>query len=238
MRTFAWICFAGSIGFFLGRVDFGRPNRPPSPPLTTAELHSTESFSTNLIQTSATDVLNDSQSIEETDRPATLPPDEIEPANSSTSQNVDFISGIGLVVGLNGTGAHCASTREMAIDRLSKLEFVSELERDAIMDQPFVTRSLSHVFVTARPPSSACKGTTLEVTVSVLDDANSLEGGTLLATELRGKDGTVYATAHGRLTNAVRATDDLKEQPSNATVARLIDGAIVVRESGPGIDTP
>ena len=106
-------------------------------------------------------------------------------------------------------------------------------ERDALMDQPFGTSNFSQVFVTARISSSARKGTTSEATVSAMDDSYSLEGGILLPTELRDEAGTVYAKAQGLLTIPNRSTDDLKEPPNNGTVARLVDGAVVLQESSP-----
>jgi flagellar P-ring protein precursor FlgI len=61
-------------------------------------------------------------------------------------------------------------------------------------------RNVAAVMVTASLPPFARPGTALDVTVSSLGDAKSLEGGVLLLTSLHGADGQVYAQAQGPLT--------------------------------------
>ncbi len=57
--------------------------------------------------------------------------------------------------------------------------------------------NVASVFVTASLPAFARPGTQLDVTVSSIGDAKSLEGGLLLLTPLYGADGQVYAAAQG-----------------------------------------
>jgi len=57
--------------------------------------------------------------------------------------------------------------------------------------------------VTAKLPPFAKIGTKIDVEVSSIGDAKSLQGGTLILTQLRGTDGEVYAVAQGPLALAV-----------------------------------
>ncbi|MBV8152531.1 MAG: flagellar basal body P-ring protein FlgI, partial [Candidatus Eremiobacteraeota bacterium] len=59
------------------------------------------------------------------------------------------------------------------------------------------TRNVAAVVVTANLPPFAHSGDNVDVTVSSMGDAASLQGGTLILTELRGPNQLVYATAQG-----------------------------------------
>src|SRR5919201_4002446 len=103
--------------------------------------------------------------------------------------------GYGLVVGLNGTG-----------DTLNNIPFTKQslqamLERLGVnvRGQALRTGNVAAVMVTANLPAFGTQGTRVDVTVSALGDAKSLQGGTLLVTPLLGADGNVYAVAQGSL---------------------------------------
>ena len=96
--------------------------------------------------------------------------------------------GYGLVVGLNRTG-----------DFLNNIPFTKQslqamLERLGvnIRGQTINTGNVAAVMVTANLPAFGTQGTPIDVTVSALGDAKSLQGGTLLVTPLLGADGNVY----------------------------------------------
>lgn len=140
--------------------------------------------------------------------------------------------GTGMVVGLNGTGGRSLSTQQMAIDMLRKLEMTTALARRSLLDNVFKSNNISQVMVTAELPAFARRGTKLDVLVSVLDDATSLEGGTLILTPLRGADGEVYATAQGRLSIGgfrVR-TNNQNAQLNHPTVAIGQNDGVVEKE--------
>ncbi len=148
------------------------------------------------------------------------------------------LTGLGLVVGLNGTGARALASQQMAIDMLRKWELTTKLSRQSILDNVFISRNLSMVMLTAELPAFARKGSKLDVVVSVLDDAQSLEGGTLLLAPLRGADGAVYAVAQGQLSIGgfrVRSTVAGGQQ-NHPTVALARNGADVEREALGQID--
>ena len=55
------------------------------------------------------------------------------------------------------------------------------------------------LFRTRSEAQKACKGGKVDVTISAIGDADSLQGGTLAVTPLMGADGEVYALAQGNV---------------------------------------
>lgn len=110
----------------------------------------------------------------------------------------NLLMGYGLVVGLNGTG-----------DKLKNNEFTSQsliafLERQGVNTRgvELKSKNVAAVTVTATLPPFARSGGKINVSVSALGDARSLQGGTLLATALYGADGEVYSVAQGAVSIA------------------------------------
>lgn len=132
--------------------------------------------------------------------------------------------GLGLVVGLDGTGGKSNFTRQMAVEMLRRLNFVTDLSS-------FDSESVAAVMVTADLPPFATEGTRIDVTVSAIDDAESLQGGVLLLTPLRGADGEVYAVAQGPLSvgGFVFSGQAAQAQKNHPTVGRIPGGAVVER---------
>jgi flagellar P-ring protein precursor FlgI len=94
-------------------------------------------------------------------------------------------------------------------------------------------RNVAAVMVTASLPPFARPGTELDVTVSSIGDAKSLEGGVLLLTSLHAADGQVYAEAQGPLTlggYTVGGGGNSKEV-NHVTVGRVPAGGIVERDT-------
>src|SRR5215467_6033737 len=136
--------------------------------------------------------------------------------------------GYGLVVGLNGTG-----------DTLNNIPFTKQslqamLERLGvnIRGQALRTGNVAAVMVTANLPAFGTQGTRLDVTVSALGDAKSLQGGTLLVTPLLGADGNVYAVAQGSLAIGGFQVEGEAAKITRGvpTVGRIANGAIIERE--------
>ncbi|MBB5685219.1 flagellar basal body P-ring protein FlgI [Sphingobium boeckii] len=136
--------------------------------------------------------------------------------------------GYGLVVGLPGTG-----------DRTRNIPFTEEtmqamLERMGvnIRGTQMRTQNVAAVSVTATLPPFARAGSKIDVQVSALGDATSLQGGVLVVTSLRALDGEIYAVAQGSL-----AVSGFKAQGQAASVTRgvstsgrIASGGIVERE--------
>ncbi|WP_082903671.1 flagellar basal body P-ring protein FlgI [Devosia elaeis] len=136
--------------------------------------------------------------------------------------------GYGLVVGLNGTG-----------DRLNNSPFTKQslqsmLERLGVNTQGenVRTANVAAVMVTANLPPFATQGSRMDVAVSALGDAGSLQGGTLLVTPLLGADGEVYAIAQGPVSiNGFKAQGDAASVVSGVpTTGRISAGALIERE--------
>lgn len=136
--------------------------------------------------------------------------------------------GYGLVVGLAGTG-----------DRTRNAPFTEEsmqamLERMGVnvRGTQMRTQNVAAVSITATMPPFARAGSRIDVQVSALGDATSLQGGTLLVSSLRALDGEIYAVAQGPV-----ALSGFKARGAAASVtrgvstsARIAEGAIIERE--------
>ncbi|HZQ67130.1 MAG TPA: flagellar basal body P-ring protein FlgI [Terriglobales bacterium] len=135
--------------------------------------------------------------------------------------------GYGIVVGLNGTG-----DRRQTIFTMQTLG--NALQRLGIQIPTGTARvnNIAAVFVTASLPPFARSGTQLDVTVSSIGDAKSLEGGMLLLTPLRAPDGQIYAAAQGPVTLGGYSTGGggTSRQVNHPTVGRVVSGALVERE--------
>jgi flagellar P-ring protein precursor FlgI len=163
------------------------------------------------------------------------------PSNAPADRGVELI-GIGLVVGLDGTGSRSTFTRQMAVDMRQRLagsgpDRFRQLVSRGMRDRPGPFRwpceespesvlrggNVSAALVVARVGSGATKGERVDVTVSSMDDARSLQGGRLLATVLKAVDGEVYAVAQGPLGGTA------PEGTKGATTAVIQHGGLVER---------
>ncbi len=99
-------------------------------------------------------------------------------------------------------------------------------------DAAVKVKNVASVMVTATLPPFARQGSNLDVTLSSLGDAQSLQGGTLIMTPLKGADGRIYAVAQGPLSIGGFAAEGggAATQKNHPTVGRISGGAIVERE--------
>ncbi|MGE0605026.1 MAG: flagellar basal body P-ring protein FlgI [Xanthobacteraceae bacterium] len=136
--------------------------------------------------------------------------------------------GYGLVVGLNNTGDSLNNSP------FTKQSLQAMLERLGvnIRGAQLRTGNVAAVMVTANLRAFSTQGTRLDVVVSALGDAKSLQGGTLLVTPLLGADGNVYAVAQGTVAIAgfQAEGDAAKIIRGVPTVGRISNGALVERE--------
>ncbi len=135
--------------------------------------------------------------------------------------------GYGLVVGLMGTGDDVKNgfTKETIANMLSR-HGMSMKGREP------KAKNVAAVMVTAQLPAFAKTGARIDITVSSMGDATSLQGGQLLMTPLRAGDGDVYAVAQGALVlggfSAGGANASMTKNQTN--VAIIANGASVERE--------
>jgi len=137
----------------------------------------------------------------------------------------NLLKGVGVVVGLAGTGDKASiavKTQERILERLGvDVQDIKQMKSD----------NVAVVMVTTYLPAFAKQGTRLDVQVASLHDADSLEGGTLLETHLRGPgdNETVYAVAQGPISvggfNADAGGASVRQ--NHVTAGRIPMGAVV-----------
>jgi flagellar P-ring protein FlgI len=137
--------------------------------------------------------------------------------------------GYGLVVGLNGTGDTQRSTFTLQSVTSMLKRFGITVPQDDLR-----LRNVAAVMVTATVPAFTKEGGVIDVNVSSLGDASSLQGGTLLMSPLSGTDGVVYAMAQGPLSvggMSIRANGN--EVRRNHTAAGRIPGGAAIERAVP-----
>src|SRR5579884_1368319 len=141
--------------------------------------------------------------------------------------------GLGMVIGLQGTGSKSLFTQQLAVDVLQKLSVNAKTVSDLKNDNVFQSQNIAVVMVTTEIGPFARQGSRLDVTVSVYDDSRSLQGGVLLLTPLRGVDGEVYAVAQGPVSLGGFSFSGAaaSAQKNHPTVGRIPAGAIVEKEA-------
>lgn len=148
--------------------------------------------------------------------------------------------GYGLVVGLanSGDSEQVLFTMQSVAGMLGRLGV-------RVDPREIRSRNVAAVMVTAKLPTFSRPGATLDVTVSAMGNARSLQGGTLLMTPLTAADGQAYAVAQGAvqiggydvnasLSSIRKNTPTSGSIPSGATVEKavtppLTGGALVLR---------
>jgi flagellar P-ring protein precursor FlgI len=145
-------------------------------------------------------------------QPAAVPPAAVQPPRQVPSMvrikdlvrvagaDDNVLKGIGLVVGLKGTGDSLKGIQRALSQTLLKMDDF-QIPPDAV-----VTKNVALVAVSARVKAFQEPGTDFDVTVASLGDAKSLQGGELLLTHHHGPNAydkndpdarRTYATAHG-----------------------------------------
>jgi len=135
------------------------------------------------------------------------------------------LSGVGLVIGLAGTGDKTLPSQQMLVNilRASGLVF---------SPTDITGGNIAIVMVTAQLGPFASVGSQIDVDVSAVGDAKSLQGGKLLPTPLRGLDGQVYAVANGGVSIGgwTASGDTASITKNHQTVGWIPGGAIVEKE--------
>ncbi len=134
------------------------------------------------------------------------------------------VYGYGLVVGLQGTG----DTKKSPLTKSSLKNLLKNLGMEG---DDITSANTAAVLVTARLPAFVRVGDRIDVTVSSIGDAKSIEGGILIQSPLRGGDGAIYAVAQGTL-SVPRIKN---ERRAVRTVAQIDGGAVVERQIYPEI---
>jgi flagellar P-ring protein precursor FlgI len=137
--------------------------------------------------------------------------------------------GYGLVVGLAGDGDK---------NPVYTLQTIANLLQRYGITVPAATlssKNVAVVMVTADIPAFKKPGSKLDVIVSSMGDAKTLQGGVLVQTPLLGADGKVYAVAQGPLSIGGLSAGPgggggASIQKNHPTVGQIINGALVEKE--------
>lgn len=135
--------------------------------------------------------------------------------------------GYGIVVGLDGTGDKAGTVyTAQAVSNMLKRMGINVSTNDV---KP---KNVAAVIVTADLPPFARTGDRLDASVASVGDSQSLSGGTLLMTPLKGADSNVYAVAQGSLViGGYSAGDgDVGTVKNHLLVGNIPGGAIVEKE--------
>jgi flagellar P-ring protein precursor FlgI len=140
--------------------------------------------------------------------------------------------GYGIVVGLNQTGDSTSVLFTSKTIQNILLTFGLTTQSSDVR-----TRDVAAVMVTAKLPPFAHSGDNVDVLVSSLGDSTTLQGGTLVLTELRGPNNLVYATAQGPVSvggfsagGSTISTGQNSVSVNFVTAGRIPNGAVIARD--------
>jgi len=135
--------------------------------------------------------------------------------------------GYGIVTGLNGTGDTQRSTFTLQSISSMLRRFGITVPQDELR-----LRNVAAVMVTSTVPAFSKNGGTVDVIVSSMGDATSIQGGTLLLTPLSAIAGVVYAMAQGPISvggfSASGGGSEIRR--SHTASGRIPSGAIIEQE--------
>ncbi len=124
--------------------------------------------------------------------------------------------GYGLVIGLNGTGDKSGSKFTM-----QSISNMLESVNVKISADDIKSKNVAAVMITASLPPFARQGDKIDIHISSIGDAKSIQGGTLVMTPLNAVDGNIYALAQGAIVSG---------NSNNLLSANIINGATIERE--------
>ncbi len=139
------------------------------------------------------------------------------------------VTGYGLVVGLrnSGDGPRTQFTTKGIINMLRNMGIEVPPNRVRI-------RNVAAVMISAQIPPFSKLGSAIDVTVSSIGDAKSLEGGTLLMSPLHGPDGKLYMVAQGPVNiggfNQESSTGLSSLRKNHALVGQIPNGGVLQKE--------
>ena len=134
----------------------------------------------------------------------------------------NILIGYGIVVGLKGSGDSSTDVTGQSLSRL-----FGKLGLDVQGNAAIKSKNAAAVIVTAKLPPFARVGNKIDITVSSIGDASSLEGGVLLVTPLRAGDQSVYAVSQGPVSIGAVNDGSTKNFP---TVGRVVAGATIEKD--------
>jgi flagellar P-ring protein precursor FlgI len=150
---------------------------------------------------------------------------DVDSADQVAALDNDVLVGVGLVIGLPGTG-------DSAIDQdVVDASIVGVLERAGIEPWRGQIRAghVAVVMVSAELPRGSGDGTKIDVSISAIGDARSIAGGTLLVAPLRNPDGVVHATGQGLIASEASTVGTIEIGGTGLREAQIADGGVIGR---------
>jgi len=132
------------------------------------------------------------------------------------------LSGVGLVIGLAGTGDSSLPSQQMLTNIFREAGLV-------LSPKDLTGSNIAVVMVTAELSPFAREGSRIDVDVSAIGNAKSLQGGMLLPVPMKGLDGQIYAVAQGGISLGGWAAsgEEASVTKNHQTVGRIPAGATV-----------
>jgi len=133
---------------------------------------------------------------------------------SFNNERGNYLYGVGIVSGLEGTGDKSKSTKQLTFNILKPNEL-------GLKEKDFNTKNTALVSLSTTLPAFSKVGDLINVNIQALSDAKSIENGTLLLSYLKGQDDEIYASCQGRISlydNEVKLN------------GRIISGCVVERD--------
>ncbi len=149
--------------------------------------------------------------------------------------------GYGLMVGLHNSGDHSTKspfTIQTLLSMLKRLGTTVDVRQlteaslgtsDTRYLRDIRVENIAAVMITANLPPFARPGQRLDVNVSSLGDAKSLEGGTLLLTPLKAANGEVFGVAQGTLPTRMKSKSK-KQRTLHIPTSGVISGGGIVEK--------
>ncbi|MBA4416622.1 MAG: flagellar biosynthesis protein FlgA [Syntrophus sp. (in: bacteria)] len=159
----------------------------------------------------------------------------VQSSQAARIKDISYINGVrsnqligyGLVIGLKGTGDKTNTI-------FTNQSLSNMLEKMGVRVDPAVAKvkNIAAVVVTADLPPFSKMGNKIDVVVSSIGDATSIEGGVLVLTPLRGVDGEIYGMAQGPIVvgGFLASGVGASVTKNHPTVGRIANGVTVERE--------
>lgn len=141
----------------------------------------------------------------------------------------NYLFGYGLVVGLQGTGDKTTFefTKQLAKNIFGKLGALTSTSA-------FASKNIAAVLITANVHSFAKPGDRMDIVISSVGDAKSLEGGVLIHTTLQGIDNEVYAVAQGAVSiGGYNVSGNAEATRKNISTTGYIPGGALIEKEIP-----
>ncbi len=140
----------------------------------------------------------------------------------------NYLTGYGIVVGLNGTG-------DGTTTKFTLLSIANMLKKMGVFINPkdVKTKNSAAVVVTAKLPPFAKSGMVVDVTVASMGDAKDIGNGVLIRTPLFGPDKKIYAFAQGPVSTGGGFSESnrgARVQKNFTTTGVIPNGAIIEKD--------